>query len=126
SNEGRGYIVRRLIRRAVQQGSRIGLKDVYRLPRVVIEQVAAAFPELVEHADEIERVVKAEEERFEETLERGMKVFDELAGQDAISGEDAFTLAATYGFPLELTIELAEERGQTVELDDYRSRTYDT
>ena len=57
SNEGRGYIVRRLIRRAVQQGSRIGLEDVYRLPRVVIEQMAGAFPELVEHADEIERVV---------------------------------------------------------------------
>ena len=122
SNEGRGYIVRRLIRRAVQQGSRIGLEDVYRLPRVVIEQVAGAFPELVEHADEIERVVKAEEERFEETLERGLKVFEELAGKEAISGEDAFTLAATYGFPLELTIELAEERGQPVDVDDYRRR----
>ena len=73
--------------------------------------MAGAFPELVEHADEIERVVKAEEERFRETLERGLKVFEELAGKDAISGEDAFTLAATYGFPLELTIELAEERG---------------
>ena len=58
SNEGRGYIVRRLIRRAVQQGSRIGLRDVYRLPRIVIAQVAGAFPELVEHADEIERVVQ--------------------------------------------------------------------
>ena len=88
----------------------------------MIEQVAGAFPELVEHADEIERVVKAEEERFGETLERGMKVFEELAGKDAISGEDAFTLAATYGFPLELTVELAEERGQPVDVDDYRRR----
>jgi alanyl-tRNA synthetase len=122
SNEGRGYIVRRLIRRAVQQGSRIGLRDVYRLPAVVIEQVAGAFPELLEHAAEIERVVRAEEERFDETLERGLKVFDELAGKDAVSGEDAFTLAATYGFPLELTIELAEERGQPVDVDDYRRR----
>ena len=122
SNEGRGYIVRRLIRRAVQQGNRIGLTDVYRLPAIVIEQVAGAFPELLEHAAEIERVVKAEEERFGETLERGLKVFDDLAGQDAISGEDAFTLAATYGFPLELTIELAEERGQPVDVDDYRVR----
>ena len=122
SNEGRGYIVRRLIRRAVQQGNRIGLTDVYRLPGIVIEQVAGAFPELVEQADEIERVVKAEEERFGETLERGLKVFEELAGKDAISGEDAFTLASTYGFPLELTIELAEERGQPVDVDDYRAR----
>ena len=70
---------------------------------------------------EIERVVKAEEERFRETLERGLKVFDELAGKDAISGEDAFTLAATYGFPLELTVELAEERGQPVDVDGYRA-----
>ena len=122
SNEGRGYIVRRLIRRAVQQGNRIGLTDVYRLPGIVIEQVAGAFPELVEQAAEIERVVKAEEARFGETLERGLKVFEELAGNDAISGEDAFTLAATYGFPLELTIELAEERGQPVDVDDYRAR----
>ena len=122
SNEGRGYIVRRLIRRAVQQGHRIGLTEVYRLPSIVIEQVAGAFPELVEHAGEIEQIVKAEEERFTETLERGMKVFDDLAGKDAISGEDAFTLAATYGFPLELTIELAQERGQPVDVDDYRER----
>jgi len=122
SNEGRGYIVRRLIRRAVQQGSRIGLKDVFRLPAIVIAQVADAFPELLQHAAEIERVVQAEEERFQETLERGLKVFAELAGKDAISGEDAFTLAATYGFPLELTIELAEERGQPVDVDDYRRR----
>jgi alanyl-tRNA synthetase len=122
SNEGRGYIVRRLIRKAVQQGSRIGLADVYRLPAIVIEQVAGAFPELLEQAVEIERVVKAEEERFSETLERGMKMFDDLAGQDAISGEEAFTLAATYGFPLELTVELAQERGQPVDVDDYRTR----
>ncbi len=122
SNEGRGYIVRRLIRRAVQQGNRIGLTDVHRLPAIVIEQVAGAFPALLEHADEIERVVKAEEERFGETLERGLKVFGDLAGQEAISGEDAFTLAATYGFPLELTIELAEERGQPVDVDGYHLR----
>ncbi len=122
SNEGRGYIVRRLIRRAVQQGRRIGLTDVYRLPSVVIEQVADAFPELTARAGEIERVVRAEEERFDETLERGLKIFAELAGKEAISGEDAFTLAATYGFPLELTVELAQERGQPVDVDDYRRR----
>jgi len=120
TNEGRGYIVRRLIRRAVQQGQRIGLDRVYRLPAIVIDQMAPAYPELREHADEIERIVRAEEERFTETLERGTKVFEELARKEAISGEEAFTLAATYGFPLELTVELAEERGQPVDVDGYR------
>jgi len=121
SNEGRGYVLRRIIRRAVQQAHRIGLADVYRLPRVVVEQMGDAYPELVDHADEIERAVRAEEERFTETLERGMKLFEELAGREAISGEDAFTLAATYGFPLELTVELAEERGQSVDVDAYNT-----
>jgi alanyl-tRNA synthetase len=68
---------------------------------------------------EIERVVRAEEERFAETLGRGMKVFEGLADEGAISGEHAFTLQATYGFPLELTVELAEERGQTVDVDGF-------
>jgi alanyl-tRNA synthetase len=120
SNEGRGYIVRRLIRRAVQQAQRIGLDRVHRLPGVVVEQMGDAYPELREHAAEIEATVRAEEERFRETLERGLKVFEELAGKDAISAEEAFTLAATYGFPLELTVELAEERGQAVDVDGYR------
>ncbi len=120
SNEGRGYILRRLIRRAVVQARRIGLERVYRLPAVVVEQVGPWYPEVVEHAEQIERVVRAEEERFRETLERGSKVFEELGGAEEISGEDAFTLAATYGFPLELTVELAEERGQAVDVDGYR------
>ena len=81
ANEGRGYILRRLIRRAVVQARRIGLDAVYPLPAIVVEQVGPWYPELVEHAAEIERVVSAEEERFRETLERGMKVFDELAGR---------------------------------------------
>jgi alanyl-tRNA synthetase len=121
-NEGRGYVLRRLIRRAVVQARRIGLDGVYRLPAIVVGQVGPWYPEVVEHQAEIERVVKAEEDRFRETLERGLKVFEELAGQDSISGDDAFTLAATYGFPLELTVELAEERGQPVDVDAYRER----
>ncbi len=120
SNEGRGYICRRIIRRAVQHGQRIGLDRVYRLAGVVVEQMGDAYPELKEHAAEIERVVRLEEERFRETLARGLKEFEELAGRDAISGEDAFTLAATYGFPIELTQELAEERGQAVDVDRFR------
>ncbi len=120
SNEGRGYVLRRIIRRAVLQAHRIGLTDVYRLPAVVIAQMEAAYPELREHAGEIERIVRAEEERFTETLERGTKLFAELAGRETISGEEAFTLQATYGFPIELTVELAEERGQAVDVDGYQ------
>jgi alanyl-tRNA synthetase len=120
SNEGRGYICRRLLRRAIQHANRIGLEKLHRLPAVVVEQMGDAYPELREHAAEIERVVRAEEERFSETLARGMKVFDELAGNDAVSADDAFTLAATFGFPIELTQELAEERGQAVDVDGFR------
>ncbi len=120
SNEGRGYVLRRIIRRAVQQAQRIGLHDVHRLSGVVVEQMEMAYPELPPRADEIGRVLRLEEERFLETLERGLKLFEELALDDAISGEQAFTLAATYGFPLELTVELAEERGQAVDVDGYR------
>ena len=93
---------------------------MYRLGGVVCEQMGDAYPELREHAAEIERVVRLEEERFRETLARGQKEFDELAGREAISGEEAFELATTYGFPIELTQELAEERGQAVDVDRFR------
>mgnify|MGYP000321257131 CR=1 FL=1 len=119
SNEGRGYVLRRIIRRAVQQAQRIGLHDVHRLSGVVVEQMGDAYPELEARADEIARVLRLEEERFSETLERGLKLFEELDSDKPISGEQAFTLAATYGFPLELTVELAEERGQAVDVDGY-------
>jgi alanyl-tRNA synthetase len=121
SNEGRGYVLRRIVRRAVAQGRKIGLADVHRVTGVVVEQMGDAYPELREGAAEIERVVRAEEERFTETLERGLKLFEELAGGEAITGEQAFTLAATYGFPIELTVELAEERGQAVDVDRYQA-----
>jgi alanyl-tRNA synthetase len=120
SNEGRGYICRRIIRRAVQHGQRIGLDRVYRLGGVVCEQMGDAYPELREHAAEIERVVRLEEERFRETLARGQKEFDELSGRPSISGQEAFELATTYGFPIELTVELADERGQPVDVDRFR------
>jgi alanyl-tRNA synthetase len=119
SNEGRGYICRRLLRRAIQQANRIGLNGVHRLAAIVVEQMGDAYPSLREHAGEIDRVVRAEEERFTETLERGMKIFDELAGKPAITADEAFTLVATYGFPIELTVELAEERGQSVDVDAF-------
>jgi alanyl-tRNA synthetase len=121
SNEGRGYVLRRIIRRAVQQAQRIGLEDVHRVSGVVVEQMTDAYPELGVHADEIARVLRTEEERFLETLERGLRLFEELASEEGITGEQAFTLAATYGFPLELTVELAEERGQPVDVDGYHA-----
>ncbi|HET8969070.1 MAG TPA: alanine--tRNA ligase [Gaiellaceae bacterium] len=120
SNEGRGYVLRRIIRRAVQQAQSIGLSDVHRLSAVVVEQMGEAYPDLPPQGDQIARVVRLEEERFGETLERGLKLFEELGAGEAISGEQAFTLAATYGFPVELTVELAGERGQAVDLDGYR------
>jgi alanyl-tRNA synthetase len=119
-NEGRGYVLRRLIRRSVVQARRIGLPAIHQLPSIVVEQVGPWYPEVVEARDEIERVVKQEEERFRETLERGMREFEALEGGGDIDGGDAFRLAATYGFPIELTVELARERGQRVDVEGYR------
>src|SRR6185312_9827636 len=101
SNEGRGYVMRRIIRRAVQQASRVGLEPPYLagLADVVIEQMRGGYPELEEHRDEIHRILTAEEERFGKTLERGLRLFEEVAkeGGGDISGEDAFRLHDTYG-----------------------------
>jgi len=121
SNEGRGYVLRRIIRRAAQHGLRIGMEAPFLagLAEAVIEQMVDAYPELVEHRREIADVLTAEEEQFAKTLERGMKLFDEAAVKGEITGEDAFTLQATYGFPIELTQELARERGLGVNDEDY-------
>jgi alanyl-tRNA synthetase len=121
SNEGRGYVLRRIVRRAIQHGLRIGMEApfVADLSRVVIDQMEGAYPELAEHHDQIGRILQAEEERFSETLERGMKLFEEAAAGETISGRDAFTLQATYGFPIELTLELARERGIAVDEGGY-------
>jgi len=123
-NLGRSYILRRVIRRAVQHGSRIGLEAPFlaRLAEVVIEQMGGTYPELKEHADEIKAVLMAEEERFSQTLARGMRLFEELAKGEQLSGEDAFKLHDTYGFPLELTRELANERGMTVDEEGFAER----
>src|SRR5438445_1072330 len=122
SNEGRGYVMRRIIRRAVQQAGRVGLEPPYlaRLADVVIEQMQDGYPELEQHRTEIHRILSAEEERFGQTLARGLRLFEEVAenGGD-ISGEDAFRLHDTYGFPLELTQELARERGLGVDDEEF-------
>jgi alanyl-tRNA synthetase len=121
SNLGRGYVLRRVIRRAVQHGLRIGMKTPFLpgLADVVIEQMGQAYPELVEHRDELHRVLAAEEERFGETLERGMEKFETAAAKGEITGQDAFELATTDGFPIELTEELGRERGLAVNLEEY-------
>jgi alanyl-tRNA synthetase len=121
SNEGRGYVLRRVIRRAAQHGLRIGMEAPFvgRLAEVVIDQMGDAYPELREHRAQITQVLAAEEERFGETLERGMKLFEEAAALEKITGDDAFTLQATYGFPIELTQELARERGLEVNDEEY-------
>jgi len=119
SNEGRGYVLRRIIRRAVQQARTIGLIDLWRITDVVVEQMGQWYPELTENRALISETVKVEEERFSQTLERGMKLFEEVADRGAISGEDAFTLAATYGFPIELARELAGERGLAIDEEEF-------
>jgi alanyl-tRNA synthetase len=122
SNEGRGYVMRRVVRRAVLQAGRIGLESPFlsRLAEVVVAQMGEAYPELLEHREEIARVLADEEERFSITLARGLKLFEEVAADGEISGGEAFRLHDTYGFPLELTQELARERGLPVDEDGFR------
>jgi alanyl-tRNA synthetase len=124
SNEGRGYVMRRIIRRAIQQAGRIGLEPPFLagLAGVVIEQNAEAYPELGPAREQIESVLSAEEERFSETLARGLTLFEEAAADGEISGDEAFRLHDTYGFPLELTQELARERGLPVDEDGFREK----
>ena len=119
SNEGRGYLLRRLIRRAIVQARRIDLPSVWPISAVVTMQMEQWYPELREHADDVELILRAEEARFSETLARGLRLFEEVATGDGISGADAFKLHDTYGFPLEVTQELAEERGLPVDVDEF-------
>src|SRR5919199_6222677 len=121
SNEGRGYVLRRVIRRAVQFGRRLGLEPpfLFELADVVREQMGTVYPELEEHRAQVEELIRAEEERFRETLARGEKLFEEVVARGELTGEDAFRLHDTYGFPLELTKELAAERGLEVNEEEF-------
>ncbi|HEY3549578.1 MAG TPA: alanine--tRNA ligase [Gaiellaceae bacterium] len=123
SNEGRGYVLRRIIRRAAQHGQRIGMgtqsEFLSDLADVVIEQMGPAYPELVAHREEIHHILLAEELRFAQTLQFGMAIFEVAESKGEITGEDAFRLQATYGFPIELTQELARERGLAVNEEEY-------
>ena len=113
SNEDRGYILRRVMRRAVLQGQRIGIEGQF-LPRFaeqVIDVMGAAYPELVDRRKTILEWVRGEEESFARTLDQGSGLLDDLLDAGKLSGEDAFRLHDTFGFPIELTREMAEERG---------------
>src|SRR3954451_20775280 len=118
SNEDRGYVLRRLMRRAIAQGHRLGFEGEF-LPKyvdVVTETMGAAYPELTRERDAILRWVRSEEQGFGRTLETGLSMLDELLGRGAVSGEDAFKLHDTYGFPIDLTREIAQERDVPVDL----------
>ena len=121
SNEGRGYVLRRILRRAVRHAWLLGRREptLAQLTRAVSGAMGDVYPELVSKEQHIERVTRAEEERFLETIEGGLSRLEELKGAKAISGEDAFKLYDTYGFPIDLTQMIAAERGQTVDTEGF-------
>jgi alanyl-tRNA synthetase len=123
SNEGRGYVLRRIMRRAARHGKLLGVNEpfLYKVVDTVIAENKCAYPELVERRDFIVRVFKTEEETFARTIDGGMKIFSDMmdahkaAGETVFSGDDAFKLYDTYGFPIDLTVEMAEEQGMAVD-----------
>ena len=124
SNEGRGYVLRRIIRRAVRHGYQLGTREqfFYRLVGPLCEEMGEAYPELVDNRAHVEQVLRREEERFAETLEQGMRILEEdLAGMDGreIAGATVFRLYDTYGFPVDLTADYARERGLTLDMDGF-------
>ena len=125
-NEGRGYVLRRIIRRAIRYGRRIGLEEPFltRVAEAAIQRFEAAYPELSANRDHVVRVVGVEEERFAETFERGLGIMEEILAsgraKSQIPGDAAFSLYDTYGFPVELTAEIAQEHGLTVDMEGFQ------
>jgi alanyl-tRNA synthetase len=127
TNEGRGYVLRRILRRASLYGRRIGLTKPFltKVAAAVIDQMGVAYPEIVEHRQLVLEVIEAEERRFMATLETGVGIVDDLVeralaqGKTALSGEDVFRLYDTYGFPRELTAEVARERGLEIDTEGF-------
>ena len=123
SNEGRGYVLRRLLRRAARHGKLLGIKEpfLYQVCDTVVAESGQAYPELIEKQDYIRRVIRIEEENFDKTIDAGTGMLLDLAdkleteGKTVLSGEDAFRLYDTYGFPLDLTVEMLAERGMRVD-----------
>ena len=128
SNEGRGYVLRRLLRRAARHGKLLGVNHpfLYQVVETVIKENESHYTYLRERADYIIRIVKIEEENFAKTIDTGMAIFNDKMAQHkaenktVFSGADAFLLAATYGFPIDLTIEMVEDEGMTVDMDEYQ------
>lgn len=123
SNDGRGYVLRRLLRRASRYGRKINLKEpfLYKLVDIVVKNFSNVFPEIKENQSKIEKIIKAEEESFNITLDRGIELFENLIGklkeknQKVIPGEEVFKLYDTYGFPVDLTNVMARENGFTID-----------
>lgn len=123
SNEGRGYVLRRLLRRAVMHGKKLGVNEafLYKLVPVVGEVMVSYYPEVLQQKEFIEKVVRTEEERFHETINEGLDILNELiekvkaTKEDTLNGKDIFKLYDTYGFPVELTEEVAEDSGLKVD-----------
>src|SRR5439155_8814582 len=123
-NEGRGYVLKRMIRRAVRHARLLGLERDITGPLVdaTVETMGDAYPELVRQHDFVRQVAEREEARFGETLRRGLDLLDELVAKGDVSGEDAFFLHDTLGFPVEVTAEIAADRGRAVDMAGFSER----
>ncbi len=122
SNEGRGYVLRRILRRAVRFGrQQLGLNEpfMHRLVPVIVDSMGETFPELKKNPQRVIELIKDEEISFGKTLDRGIELFEEAAQKGSIVGSDAFKLHDTYGFPIDLTRIMAEERGMSVDIAGY-------
>ena len=127
SNEGRGYVLRRLLRRAARHGKLLGVNNpfLYQVVETVIRENESHYTYLRERADYIIKVVKVEEENFARTIDAGMRIFEEMMekhkaeSKNVFSGEDAFLLSDTYGFPIDLTVEMVEDGGMQVDMEKF-------
>jgi alanyl-tRNA synthetase len=123
SNEGRGYVLRRIIRRALRHGWMLGVRGdfFWKMVAPLVAEMGEAYPELAAKQAFVEQALKTEEERFGETLENGMRLFDDVASRSGkiIPGADAFRLYDTYGFPVDLTADIARERDMTVDMEGF-------
>ncbi|MGN1411163.1 MAG: alanine--tRNA ligase [Oscillospiraceae bacterium] len=126
SNVGRGYVLRRLLRRACRHGRLIGINEpfLYKVCDTVIDENKCAYPELDEKREYIKKIIKNEEEQFSKTVDKGMELLssmvENIGGDKVLSGDDAFKLSDTYGFPIDLTLEIVEEKGITIDMDRYQ------
>jgi len=126
SNEGRGYVLRRIIRRAVRHGYKLGADDIffYKLVKTLVDEMGDAYPELKQQQAVVEKVLKTEEEQFSKTLARGMLILNDALGElsgKQVPGELVFKLYDTYGFPADLTNDVAREQGLTIDEDGFEA-----